>query len=693
MKFINKVYLLLVIGLLTVQLHGQTNKSLLAYWDFNEVTNNTIKDKGGNISDEITGYYKLVEGVNGKAIKCDGFTTSIQRDEETSPVIIGPFTIEAWVAPQAYPWNWCAIYNQEYKKHRGMFFGIDGEGRVGLHAAVARQWRECISTETIPYMKWSYIAATYHPETGMKVYINGKLSGELPVKGDLLYDREFPMQIARNHKSMAPSSLNRAGFVDVPAKYSFDGLIDELKITGKAKSQGELERIYEQLKPQNEPQLIWRKLPEIHIENPEFGAHYTKLNYDEDWDRLWRDDSYPDVVITFDDKRYSMVFWKGTNYNMNLVTENGRWIADQSAETFGDFGCMEHMSDKQNRYSHIRVVENNEARVVVHWRYALTDINYSIANTDEVTNWGDWADEYYYIYPDGIAVRHYKIHGYDDGYSITEPALLSNPGERPEDNIDMVAVTLMNLKGETSKHSFETWPSDQLAGAGGQFKNAVDNEVLSVINVKSQTKPFFIYEKNGNIGPYGGGRKEIDYRLSKFHWRNHWPVSQIPSDGRFVLANDRVTSSAITSPEAGINRETENGPLEGRFILGLSGEPIQNLTGFAKFWLKTPELKVTAGNYTHQGFNRNDRAYHLIKNSDANESLTLDIQASEKSPLVNPTFIIKNWGGKVPVLEIDGLQQSPSKKYKYSIRKSLESKDLIIWLETDVVKPVTLTLN
>ena len=33
-------------------------------------------------------------------------------------------------------------------------------------------------------------------------------------------------------------------------------------------------------------------------------------------------------------------------------------------------GDFEPMSDKQDRYSHVRIVENNDARTVIHWRYA-----------------------------------------------------------------------------------------------------------------------------------------------------------------------------------------------------------------------------------------------------------------------------------------------------------------------------------
>ena len=667
---------------------GKSNQ-LIAEWNFNNIEDRFALDIVSGIKDRIDGHFKVVDGVVGKAIKCDGFTTSISRDGDEAPRITGPFTIQAWVAPQAYPWNWCAVYNQEYHKQRGIFFGIDAEGRVGLHAAVARQWRECLSEDKIPFMKWSLITATFDPDSGLKVFIDGKLAGQMKIQGNLLYDREFEMQIARNHKLTVPSSLNRAGFVRVPASYSFDGIIDELKITGRVLSNDEIRDYYLQTKPEAEPQLIWRKLPHIPIENTEFGAFYTKLKYDADWDRLWRDDQYPDIVVTFPDKKYSMVFWKGTNYNMNLVTENGRWIADQSAETFGEMGCMEHMSDKQNRYSHVRIIENSDTRVVVHWRYALTDIAYQIANTDPVTNWGDWVDEYYTIYPDGIAIRHFIVHGEgEDEYSITEPALLGNPGEKPEDNIDLAAVTLANIRGEISTHSYETWPTDE----EGLFKNAVDDAVISVINLKSKSKPFYIYEHGTRISPYGGGVREVDYRLSKFHWRNHWPVSQVPSDGRFVLANDRVTSSAITSPEPVKKLRNIDNSVEGRFIMGISDRPVKELIPFAKFWLSPPTIKIENSNYSLEGFNKNDRAYHISKNIENAGELKFIVDANPDSPLVNPVFIIDNWGNYNLNFFVNGTEINSKNLIRYSVQRTLKEQNLIVWLEINSIEGIEISM-
>lgn len=680
MRIIVRLLIFFMFQFAFIGLIAQTsNKGLIAGWSFDRVENNRTLETKSGLQDSIIGHHAVVKGIAGKAIKFDGFTTSIERAADEAPEITEAFTIEAWIAPQAYPWNWCAIYNQEYNHQRGIFFGIDGEGRVGLHAAISRQWRECISEEKIPFMEWSHVTATFDPEAGMKVYINGNLSGELNVSGDLLYDREIKMEIGRNHHLTTPSSLNRGGFVRVKASYSFDGIIDELKIHSGAFSPKEIMKKFSEVEVGNTPELMKRKLPEIPTGKTGFGAFYTRLKYDPDWDRLWKDDYFSDVVITFPEKEYSMVFWKGTNYNMNLVTENGKWLADQSAETFGEFGCMEHMSDKQNRYSHVRIIENSDARVVVHWRYALTDINYTIANIDPRTNWGDWADEYYYVYPDGIAVRHFKIHGLvpqgedEIEYSITEPTLLSNSGEYPEDNIDMNSVTLANLKGQTSTHSFEKWPADE----NGAFWDAVENPLLAQVNTKSATKAVYIYEPGSSIGPYGGGPREVDYRLSKFHWRNHWPVNQMPTDGRFALSNDRITSSAILTPN--VQLHWNDGAYEGRFILGLSDRSLKELIPFARFWTNTPTLDITSGPFSYEGFSRDDRAYHLIKEGDEGSELVMSFDCSPEAPIVNPVFIIENWGLEKPLIRIN--DRLVSDQSRYSIRKTLKSNDLILFLQ------------
>jgi len=52
------------------------------------------------------------------------------------------------------------------------------------------------------------------------------------------------------------------------------------------------------------------------------------------------------------------------------------------------------MSDKQVRYSHVDIIESTPARAVIHWRYALSEVeNQKLADAPDPSGWGAWADE------------------------------------------------------------------------------------------------------------------------------------------------------------------------------------------------------------------------------------------------------------------------------------------------------------
>ena len=99
------------------------------------------------------------------------------------------------------------------------------------------------------------------------------------------------------------------------------------------------------------------------------------MKYTKEWDRLWRIREHADIVVNFEDAPYSFVFWHGANYIPHWVTGNGIWYTNEFNEAWAPntFGSAEPMSDKQCKNSHVRIIESNDARVIVHWRYALID--------------------------------------------------------------------------------------------------------------------------------------------------------------------------------------------------------------------------------------------------------------------------------------------------------------------------------
>jgi len=49
----------------------------------------------------------------------------------------------------------------------------------------------------------------------------------------------------------------------------------------------------------------------------------------------------------------------------------------------------------------------------------------------------------------------------------------------------------------------------------------------------------------------------------------------------------------------------------GRFLLELTNEPISSTLPIARSWLQTPELNLSSGAFTSDGYRRDDRAFHL----------------------------------------------------------------------------------
>ena len=107
--------------------------------------------------------------------------------------------------------------------------------------------------------------------------------------------------------------------------------------------------------------------------------------------------------------------------------------------------------------------------MVVHWRYALAEVeHHKGAHADPLTGWFDWADEYWTVYPDGVAVRKQVIHTTDTSqpFEWQETIVINGPGQKPEDNINLDALTLANMKGDSAHLYLETEAGDEFHAAG-----------------------------------------------------------------------------------------------------------------------------------------------------------------------------------------------------------------------------------
>jgi hypothetical protein len=699
--------------LLTLLLCGAAlaaDKPPVAAWSFDRV----------QPGDEVRGYSKSVPGIVGQGLRFDGQTTSVVRRAAEAPKLDGAFTIEAWVAVQTYPWTWCAVANQEKDRKSGYFFGIDPEGRIGLHLALGGAWREVRSEAKLPLYRWNHIVGTFDSAEGIKLFCNGELVGSKPLQGKPSYASGSDLWIGRN---LTPLDLSEEVKVVAQVAYSFDGILDEVKLYDHVLGPAEVSAAFTRHKPSGPAPLAAPALPSGPPGPGRFGAYYTRLRFAEEWERPWRVGEAADVVVRFDETPNRLVFWRGTSFIPAWVTENGIWYTNEFFET--QSGAMptsaEPMADKQARLSHARILESNEARVVVLWRYAPVALNYDLVHVDQLTGWGDWVEETFTVYPDGICIRKIRVWssnprvdpnlGLDLGNfrQFHEAIIINPPGTRPEDNIKPEALTLANMKGETETYSWAKeapgFPADydeatlkvlhrisDLATAQHKWLTKPRGGNILRVNLKAVYSPYVVIDpREAAIDCYAG---EIIRERSMFPWWNHWPVSQqIRSNGRWAVAPDRPSHSSLAHIQSWRPFEESEDGITMLMLNGLTDKPAAGLLPLAKSWLSPPSVEVLGGAFQSEGFDPTERAFRLVRRKGSPSGrLEVRLNASQESPVVNPVLVVRNWGPSGAAVEVDGRPAVPGREARVGLVPGLERDDLVVWVRADSSKPLRIAL-
>ncbi|MHC4619546.1 MAG: LamG domain-containing protein [Planctomycetota bacterium] len=659
--------------------------SPVAWWKLDEGSGDSTEESVGPTMCSIGGPKTVWKaGVSGAALQFDGYNSVVTLPAAQAPSVSSGLTVEAWVAVGARPWNWAPIAHQSNWQSTGYYLGLDAYGHLGFMVSVGGSWQTLVSSAPLERYKWTHVVGTFDSASArMHIYINGTQAGSIAVPGSNVSTANVDLLIGRNNTAMTPTDAVR-DYATLPTMYGFDGLIDEVKIYDRQLSSPEVLNAYNKNVPgalvRDNPAMQQRILPAGPAGPARFGAYYDSLKYYETWDNMWRVSEHPDVVVKFDEAPASVVFWRGTTYGSGWVTEDNKWVSFQSVEEGADevVGCAEHMSDKQCRHSRVRIIESTDARVVVHWRYALVDILYQKPRYDGGTGWSDWVDEYYTIYPDGVGIRNAKywssVYGH---YSPQATFFLNPPGVRPEEDVYMDALIVVNPSGQVS---YISW-------AVPDPYNPLSNANIEIANLRSTYKPFVIYEPSIHIYASGGGDEKTDY--SEWLTFNHFPAAQILSDGRKARDPDHLTHSALS--EIDVDDTTAD-----IYMYGLTNASPASLVPLGKSWNSPPSLNVTSGGFSSQGYDRGQRAYVLERTSPDATTLQFTLNGSTNSPIVNPCFTIKNWDSHAHVsLRLDGQEVKPGPDFRRGIENSTSGQmpSLVVWIKKEATSPISITIT
>ena len=653
-------------------------------WNFETIKNRNSIESVSNITDTIEGNFEEATGVIGQGLRLDGFTTRIIREGTDIKKPGNEFTVEAWVSLGEYPWNWCPVITTESNEVKGYRMMIGPYGQVSLEIAIGEQWIACTSeNEVLPLRKWMHITGVYTAGKEISLYVNGDLVASLPINGSLTFPARTKCIIGMVAAPGKPSDIDRT-WGTLAAYYGLDGIIDEVNVYDKALGADQIRDNFSKYTVVKEPEIPVRKLPKIEKDPRRFGAFYTKLKYYSGWDNLWPVEQDPDIVVCFEKSPVKLIFWRGIRYGASWISENENWMTDQSVETWENGkndseGCFEHMQDRHCRFSHVRIIENSDARIVVHWRYAPVSAYNNTWMPDPKTGWEAWIDEYYYIYPDGSAIRKVSWNKgtLGDSVQFQESLPLLHPGQITGELLHPDYVNVADYNYNIRPVSFVEKPKEQPTEWARNF-------TIQQYNFKSENKPFICFEPGNQMFIRWNSLTEYSRHVGC----NHFPVGQARCDGRRSKVPDRPShcdSFPISDPVIHRNgtREYWNG------LYGMTDMSMTDLVSFGRSWAYAAELSVSGKNFVSKGYDLSQRCYQIENTGQNAGQAEITLKGSKESPVINPAVFVKNWNSDRAKVLVNGKEVG---NCKVGINNELEGNDLVLFITVSEVKPVKITI-
>lgn len=620
-----------------------------------------------------------VSGVEGNAAFFDGINSRIviPADEVLSPA--SSFTLDVWICPVAFPKSPCPIFcRQDGVRPGGFNLWLDAHGKVHFSVACAGEWASAVTPEGVKLRRWSRVTCLFRSGNSFRIAVNGREVASEPMEMPYVDMKDYPLWIGRTQYRTPSFYENRS----IPIYSSFDGAVDELKIIeGKETYFRILEDGF--VEPEA-PEFEQRRLPSGPEEPLAFGAWNIPLKYYKAWDEQWRG-SLPDVVVGFGEKLpFRVVFWKGISYAPCFVTEKGNWMCNEFLERkkVTGWGCTESMSDKHADFSSIRILESTPARTVVVWRNAPVGVNQKFPFQSEETQWGDWTEETYIFYPDGVGVR--KMDAWssnlDEWYEWCQSLQVLHPDQCPEDVLDstrIMSVAAMDGRSEVFGWDFESKAIN--------YAPSIPGANIQVSYLKSRWNPFLVLYDGDGTNEKGNNGPEIQRYVGKwseysaFPWRNHWPVAQDYVIGRYAVVAD-APSHTYTATQYNAPYSLEDGKMTKLMLCGCTDADAVDLLPLAKSWLRAPSALIGG---TPLRYDLTQRAYVTDGGSIGS---TLEFRADSSHPLKGLCVIVEDSPkSAISQVKVDG---KAFRNWKCGAVSSFDSTRLVLWLDIDATKTV-----
>lgn len=413
-----------------------------------------------------------------------------------------------------------------------------------------------------------------------------------------------------------------------------------------------------------------------------FGAWWAELEYPakapvydrdkkkwsgESWNKLWERGPKKDVVVNFDDGR-KFVFWRGSGYvpfwasdfNVGMTYE---WL-EAAWGRGGLVDCIEVLQDKECRYSRVEIVSSTSARAVVRWRYALADLEYTIAD-------GEWGDETYVFYPDGWGVRHASGWFVPMTWHEANEFIVNIPAAiNPFDILPEKPVKLMSLDGAMTEVAYPqpagTWPKGTpTVFRVTQHKDDPRTPVMA-------TRGF-----DHIIVQYDGWREDGRY-ISPSYWGVHFPVTRgypttVTPPPMWRRSPGHASLMAIESEPVErkqVSKDKER--VRWVWLIGNTENTDEQVLGGARNWLEPVPAEVVRGAKSVE-YNPETRAYRVT----GAEGGTVEIKLKGKGGEIDGAAIeLEGFNAESVEVAVNGKKAD----FRYGLESTYEADTGVVWL-------------
>jgi hypothetical protein len=427
-----------------------------------------------------------------------------------------------------------------------------------------------------------------------------------------------------------------------------------------------------------------------------------------------------EVVVTFDTTAASMSFDLPTLAVMR--TENDIWYINgwseaydtlaRDSDAFVEGHSFEAMNDTNNVHSRYWIESQNDARIVVRHRCALVNPAGDIAFADDTNvvaangELGEWTDEWYVFHPDGTHTR--KVRVYTNYASDTQSWVAPTPrarvhelegmymwnggrdGRLVEDDLWPDAITLIKMDGTSQTTNFSPYPltpsstGTDMYNFYGDFKHAN----VHVVNTKSTWRPFRIGRPGVDDPDYNPCVWGDTLLVTPYH-TPHTVTNLMPTFPPGVTRAQGYDIAGLGQVNYWDHWQVSSTSVTEIWLNGFtsSASPAAELAALAKSWQQAPAMTVdTANGAAGLGYDAGERAY-LIDFSGVTqpEIANISIAASAASPIVNPAFLIKDWGGSDAMLAIDGVGVPRGADFRFGHYTTLDIDGVGTWSDVLVV--------